>query len=78
MPGFVTHSLDPAAARAEVADLRALLVENADLKESALRRFFRERLDASVLIGYYNPAVQRTTVSRMSILCSATFVATWR
>jgi hypothetical protein len=59
VPGFVTHFLDLAEARVEVADLRTLLVENADLKESALRRFFRIRLNASVLIGHYNPAVQR-------------------
>jgi hypothetical protein len=59
MPGFVAHSLDSATARVEVAELRALLVENVELKESAFRRFFRERLNASVLIGHYNPAVQR-------------------
>jgi Domain of unknown function (DUF4263) len=59
MAGFVAHSLEPAAARVEVGELRALLIENADLKESVLRRFFRERFNASVLIGHYNPAVQR-------------------
>jgi hypothetical protein len=59
MPDFAAHSLEPAAARVEVAELRTLLVENADLKESVVRNSFRERLNASALIGHYNPAVQR-------------------
>jgi hypothetical protein len=58
MPDFAAHSLEPAAARVEVAELRTLLVENADLKESVVRNSFRERLNASALIGHYNPAVQ--------------------
>jgi hypothetical protein len=59
MPGFVAHSLDPATARIEVGELRTLLTENADLNESKFRGFFCARLNASALIGYYNPAVQR-------------------
>jgi hypothetical protein len=59
MPDFAAHSLEPAAARVEVAELRTLLVENADLKESVVRNSFRERLNASALIGHYSPAVQR-------------------
>ena len=45
MPGFVSHSLDSVAARVEVAELRALLFDNANLKESVFRGFFRERLN---------------------------------
>ena len=59
MPGFVAHSLDPATARIEVGELRTLLAENADLNESMFRGFFRGRLNASALIGHYNPAMQR-------------------
>ena len=59
MPDLVAHSLDPAAARIEVGELRTLLTGNANLSESKLRGFFRARLNASALIGHYNPAVQR-------------------
>jgi hypothetical protein len=59
MPGFAPHSLDPAAARAEITELRALLTSNVSLKESMLRGFFSTRFHASALIGHYNPAVQR-------------------
>jgi len=59
MPGFVAHALDPIAAQVEVAELRALLVENPDLSEAVFRHFFRARRNAAVLIGHYNSAVQR-------------------
>ncbi len=59
MPGFAAHALDPVAARVEVGELRALLAENHELSEAVLRKFFRERHNASVLIGHYNLGVQR-------------------
>jgi Domain of unknown function (DUF4263) len=59
MPDFVAHALDPVAARVEVADLRALLEGSLDLREAVFRDFFRSRLNVSVLIGPYNPGIQR-------------------
>src|SRR5437773_2446026 len=59
MPDFVPHALDPRAALAEVAELRALLQSNAHLKEGVFRDFFRSRPHASALIGPYTPLVRR-------------------
>jgi hypothetical protein len=59
MPGFVAHALSPNASRVEVSDLRTLLVDNPDLSEATLRQFFRAKHHAAVLLGHYNPAVQR-------------------
>jgi Domain of unknown function (DUF4263) len=59
MPDFVAHALDPVGARVEVAELKALLLRSLDLREAVFRDFFRARQNASVLIGHYNPGVQR-------------------
>ena len=48
------------AAHAEVAELRALLQTNAELKEAVFRDFFRSRPHASALIGPYTPLANRS------------------
>ncbi len=59
MPDFAAHTMDGIAARVEVAELRAYLLANSDLKEVALRAFFGARPHVSALMGHYNPAVKR-------------------
>jgi hypothetical protein len=59
MPDFVAHTLDGVTARADVAELRALLQANSNLKEVVLRAFFGARSHVSALIGHDNPAVKR-------------------
>ena len=60
MPEFVPHVIDPRAAHAEVAELRALLQTSADLKEAAFRDFFRSRPHATALIGPYSSSANRS------------------
>jgi Domain of unknown function (DUF4263) len=59
MPDFAAHTMDGIAARVEVAELRAYLLANSDLKEAALRAFFGARPHISALMGHYNPSVKR-------------------
>jgi hypothetical protein len=60
VPEFVPHLIDPRAAHAEIAELRALLQSNVDLKEAVFRDFFRSRPHATALIGPYSSSANRS------------------
>jgi hypothetical protein len=59
MPDFIPHALELAEAHAEVAEFRALLQSNPDLREAVLLGFFRARPHLTALIGHYNPDAGR-------------------
>jgi hypothetical protein len=57
MPDFHPHTLDLAAGRQQVQELKALLDGSADLGEGVFHDFFEPRLDLRALVGLYNPSL---------------------
>jgi hypothetical protein len=56
MPDFQPYSLDLAACRVQVEELKALLDGSPDIGEAAFRAFFEPRSHLRALIGTYNPS----------------------
>lgn len=57
MPDFQPHTLDLAACRNQVEELKALLDGSADLGEAAFHAFFEVRPHLRALVGLYNPSL---------------------
>jgi hypothetical protein len=57
MPDFQPHTLDLAACRQQVQELKALLDSSADLGEAAFHDFFELRADLRALVGLYNTSL---------------------
>jgi hypothetical protein len=57
MPDFQPHTLDLAACRQQVQELKALLDSSADLGEAAFHDFFEPRADLRALVGLYNTSL---------------------
>jgi hypothetical protein len=57
MPDFQPHSLNLAACRQQVQELRALLDSSADLAESVFHDFFEPRAHLRALVGLYNTSL---------------------
>jgi hypothetical protein len=57
MPDFQPHTLDRAAGRVQVQELKALLESSADLPETVFHAFFEPRADLRALVGLYSGAL---------------------
>lgn len=57
MPDFQPHTLDPAACRPQVQELKALLDGSADLGEAVFHDFFEPRAQLRALVGLYNTSL---------------------
>jgi hypothetical protein len=57
MPEFQPHTLDLAACRQQVQELKTLLNSSADLGETAFHAFFEPRSHLRALVGLYNPSL---------------------
>jgi hypothetical protein len=57
MPDFQPHTLDLAACRQQVQELKALLDSSPDLREAAFHDFFEPRSHLRALVGLYNPSL---------------------
>jgi hypothetical protein len=57
MPDFQPHTLDRAAARVQVQELKTLLDSSADLPEAVFHDFFEPRAELRALVGLHNRAL---------------------
>jgi hypothetical protein len=57
MPDFQPHTLEVAACREQVQELKDLLDSSADLGEAAFHNFFEPRSHLRALVGLYNPSL---------------------
>jgi hypothetical protein len=57
MPDFQPHTLDLAACRHQVQELKALLDSSADIGEAVFHDFFEPRTHLRALVGLYNPSL---------------------
>jgi Shedu protein SduA, C-terminal len=55
MPDFEPHTLDLAACRQQIQELKTLLDSSADLAEAVFHDFFEPRAHLRALVGQYNP-----------------------
>ncbi len=59
MPDFQPYTLDLAACRVQVGELKAFLGTSPALGEKALRKFLLPRTHLPALVGLYNPSLAR-------------------
>jgi hypothetical protein len=57
MPDFQPHTLDLAACRQQIQELKALLDSSADLGEAVFHDFFEPRAHLRALVGLYNTSL---------------------